>query len=117
MCDWANDEQPYPIISGQDEMFALPLMVELDDLVALWGRRVTVGRYRDLLKDGFDILHQDGAENGRLLAINIHPWLMGQPFRIGYLDDALSHMMSQGGVWAATGAEVVDWYRNNPPAA
>ena len=76
-----------------------------------------MGRYRDLLKDGFDILHQDGAENGRLLAINIHPWLMGQPFRIGYLDDALSHMMSQGGVWAATGSEVVDWYRNNPPAA
>ncbi len=117
VCDWANDEQPYRIISGQGDMFALPLMVELDDLVALWARRVTVGRYRDMLKDGFDTLHQDGAENGRLLAINIHPWLMGQPFRIGYLDDALSHMMRQGGVWAATGSEVMEWYRNNPPAA
>ena len=117
LCDWANDEQPYPLLSPHGEMFALPLMLELDDGVALWERRVTVSRYRDLLKDGFDTLYQDGNQNGRLLAINLHPWLIGQPFRIGYLDDALSHMMRRGGVWAATGSEIVDWYQHNPPVS
>ena len=117
VCDWANDEQPYPLHSPHGEMFALPLMLELDDSVALWDRRVTVSRYRDLLKDSFDTLYQDGNQNGRLLAINLHPWLIGQPFRIGYLDDALSHMMRRGGVWAATGSEIVDWYQRNPPVA
>ena len=117
ICDWANDEQPYPLKSPHGELFALPLMLELDDIVALWNRKVPVGRYRDSLKDGFDTMYLDGKNNARLLAINLHPWLIGQPFRIGYLDDALGHIMRRGGVWAATGSEIVDWYQRNQPAA
>jgi len=114
ICDWANDEQPYRLKSPHGELFALPTMVELDDVVALWNRRVTVGRYRDMLKESFDTLYEDGARTGKLLVINLHPWLIGQPFRIGYLNDALEHMTRRGGVWTATGSEIVDWYRRNP---
>ena len=116
VCDWANDEQPYPFKTGKGELTALPLMLEMDDVVALWDRRVTVARYGALLKQCFDVMHEDGATNGRLMAINLHPWLMGQPFRIRYLDEALGHMMAAGGVWAATGSEITDWYRAHPPA-
>jgi hypothetical protein len=42
---------------------------------------------------------------------------VGQPFRIGYLDAALGEMVRRQGVWAATGAEVIEWYRRHPPAA
>ena len=115
VCDWANDEQPYPFKTPTGELLALPMMLEMDDVVALWDRRVTVARYGELLKQCFDVLHEDGARNGRLLAINLHPWLIGQPFRIRYLDGALGHMMAAGGVWAATGSEIADWYRANPP--
>ena len=112
VCDWVNDEQPYPM---KDGLFALPTMFEMDDLFTMSTRRVTIDRYAQSLKDGFDALYRDGAENGRLLAINIHPWLVGQPFRIGYLEDALSYMMGHQGVWAASGSEIIDWYRNNRP--
>ena len=117
VCDWANDEQPYPLKTPNGELFALPVMLELDDVVALWDRHVPVGRYRDLLKDGFDTMYAEGSENGRLLAVNLHPWVIGQPFRIGYLDEALAHMTRRSGVWAATGSEIVDWYKRNPPVA
>ena len=117
VCDWTNDEQPYPIKSDSGEIFALPIMLELDDNNALWDRRVTVQRYAELLKEGFDTLYNDGQQNGRSFVLNLHPWLIGQPFRIGYLDDALGHMMKRQGVWAATGSEVIDWYRRNPPVA
>jgi allantoinase len=117
VCDWANDEQPYPMKAAEDELLALPIMLELDDTVALANRRVTVDRYGEMLKEGFEIMYRDGGQNGRLLALNLHPWLIGQPFRIGYLDDALGHMMRRQGVWAATGAEIADWYRSNPPVA
>ena len=74
-------------------------MLELDDINALSNRGVTVIRYRELLKDAFDTLYRDGEQNGRLMVLNLHPWLIGQPFRIGYLDDALSHMLpTTGGV-------------------
>ena len=117
VCDWANDEQPYPLKSPHGELLALPVMLELDDVFAMWNRRVTVGRYRDMLKEGFDTLYDDGKQNGRLLVLNLHPWLIGQPFRIGYLNDALAHMTRRGGVWAATGSEIVDWYQQKPPVA
>ncbi|MDH3605236.1 MAG: hypothetical protein OEU26_37060, partial [Candidatus Tectomicrobia bacterium] len=61
-------------------------------------------------------LYQDGAENGRLLVLNLHPWLIGQPFRIRYLNRALDYITRREGVWAATGSEIVDWYRSNPPS-
>ena len=116
VCDWANDEQPYPMKSPTGEITALPVMWELDDVGAMANRKVTVHRYCDLLKESFDRLYQDGAVNGRLLGLSLHPWLTGQPFRIGYLDDALGHMTGHSQVWPASGEAIIDWFRQNPPA-
>ena len=117
VCDWTNDEQPYPLKTSEGELYALPIMMELDDVHALWSRRVTIDRYSELLKDSFDTLYHDGGGNGRLLVLNVSPWLIGQPFRIGYLDQALDHMMGRQGVWAASGSQIIDWFRNNLPVA
>ena len=110
VCDWVNDEQPYRMTTPEGELFALPIMLELDDVHALWERRVKTPRYGQLLQEGFARLYADGAQNGRLLVIHVHPWLMGQPFRIRYLDEALGAMVRRQGVWAARGREIIDWY-------
>ena len=70
-----------------------------------------------MLKEGFDALYDEGADNARLLVLNLHPWLMGQPFRVRYLTRALDYMTRREGVWIANGSEIVDWYRSNPPSA
>jgi allantoinase len=116
ICDWANDEQPYPIITDQGELFALPIMLELDDVIALAQRRVSVDSYGSMLKRAFDTMYRDGSRNGRVMVLNLHPWLIGQPFRIGVLDDALGHIMRRQGVWAATGSEIIQWYQAHHPA-
>jgi peptidoglycan/xylan/chitin deacetylase (PgdA/CDA1 family) len=115
VCDWANDEQPYRMKTSEGELFALPIMLELDDLHALGERRVPVTRYAEMLTDSFEQLYRDGARNGRLLVLHLHPWLSGQPFRIRYLDKALGTMLRRHGVWAASGSEIIDWYRQHPP--
>lgn len=117
VCDWVNDEQPYAMKTSQGELYALPVMLELDDIHALWERRVPIDRYSAMLKESFDILYRDGKQNGRLLVLHLHPWLIGQPFRIGFLDAALGHMMRNQGVWAASGAQIIDWYRSHAPTA
>ncbi|HEX2277134.1 MAG TPA: polysaccharide deacetylase family protein [Candidatus Tectomicrobia bacterium] len=117
VCDWTNDEQPYRMKTAEGELFSLPIMLELDDLHAMGDRRVPVTRYADMLREGFERLYRDGARNGPLLVLHLHPWLSGQPFRIRYLDGALGAMLRRQGVWAAQGAEIIDWYRRNPPAA
>ena len=117
VCDWANDEQPYAMKTPDGELYSLPIMLELDDVNALSHRRVAIGRYEEMLKEGFETIYRDGVEIRRLMVLNLHPWVIGQPFRIRYLDRALEDMMRRQGVWAGTGSEIVDWFRKNPPAA
>lgn len=113
VCDWTNDEQPYRMTTAQGELIALPIMLELDDVNALWDRRVPVDRYERLLVESFHMLYRDGAHNGRLLVLHLHPWLVGQPFRIGFLDAALGTMMQRQGVWAAQGNTIIEWFRQH----
>ena len=111
VCDWANDEQPYPMTAGERPFFALPLLYELDDVVSISHKLMPVFDYERMLGESFDVLREDGVATGRLMAVNWHPWLVGQPFRIGSIDRALAHITAQGGVWAATGSEIIDWYQ------
>ena len=113
VCDWANDEQPYPLKSPDGELTALPIMLELDDVIAMAHRRVNVDRYANMLTESCDVLYENGSDNGRLLVLNLHPWLIGQPFRINYLDEALSTIMNKPLIWAATGSEVTNWYQGH----
>lgn len=110
VCDWANDEQPYRFLLPQGELHALPVSLPLDDINALWERRIDIDRYGRMICESFDALYRDGADNARLLVLNLHPFLIGQPFRIGCLDAALGYIMRRASVWAATGAEIIDWY-------
>jgi len=111
VCDWTNDEQPFPMTTPTGELFALPLILDLDDVFALRDRRFPVDGYARNLKQAFDRIYRDSSRSGRLIVLTIHPYLMGQPFRIGYLDDALGHMVRRQKVWPATGGQIVDWYR------
>src|SRR5262249_41814332 len=101
VCDWVNDEQPYAMKTSQGELYALPIMLELDDIHALWERRVPIDRYGGMLQESFDVLYRDGQQNGRLLVLHLHPWLIGQPFRLCFLHPALGHMSHHQGAWAA----------------
>jgi allantoinase len=116
VCDWANDDQPYLMKTKAGQMVSLPAMLDLDDVNALWDRRMPIDGYPRLLKEAFDGLYREGAENGRMMVINLHPWLIGQPFRVGFLEEVLNDMVHRQGVWAATGAEIVNWYRHHAAA-
>jgi len=58
----------------------------------------------------FDSLHAEGATHGKVMSIAVHPFIMGPPLRIGHLSRALKYVLSHGGVWCATGSEIIDWY-------
>ena len=63
-----------------------------------------------MITDHFDVVWREGAHHPRVMCIALHPYLMGQPHRIGHLDRALAHIMAHDQVWVATGAEIADWY-------
>jgi allantoinase len=107
VCDWANDEQPYRMRVPAGDLYALPVSLPFDDINALWERRIDIDDYEWMIRESFDTLYRDGADNARLLVLSLHPFLIGQPFRIGSLDAALSHIVSHDAVWRASGAEII----------
>ena len=94
---------------GSGDLHALPIMLELDDVHALWDRHVALDRYERLLVESATQLTYDGAQNARTLVLHVHPWLMGQPFRIGTLDRALGAMLKLPGLTAARASDVIAW--------
>jgi peptidoglycan/xylan/chitin deacetylase (PgdA/CDA1 family) len=112
ICDWANDDMPYPFRTRAGEIHNMPHTMELDDQQILITLRHTEQEYVDQLKDQFDCLYAEAAsDGGRVMAISLNPWVTGQAFRIKALESALSHIAGHDGVWSATGAEILDAFK------
>ena len=112
LCDWANDDMPYPFETASGTILNMPHTMELDDQQILITLRHTEQEYVDQLKDQFDCLYAESeSSGGRIMSINLNPWVTGQAYRIKALEGALSYIMSHDGVWSATGAEILDAYK------
>jgi allantoinase len=116
VCDWSNDEQPYRMKVPEGELFSLGVDLDLDDVFIHMNGRRLIDEYRQIMQDTFDGFYRDGARSGRLMVINIHPWVMGWPWRSKYLDRVLAHINQYSDVWKASGTEVIDWYKGNANA-
>ena len=81
---------------------------ELEDTFVLLNNQHSEQSYVEQVQDacGF-LLREAETAGGRLLALSIHPWLMGQPHRIGKLDQMLAHITGQQGVWSAPASEII----------
>lgn len=111
LCDFGNDEQPYRMTPRTGELYSLGVPAPLDDLMTHVHGRRTITELTNSWRGYFDGLYADGATSGRVMVLNLHPWIMGQPWRIGYLDQVFSHIDSYQGVWKATGGQVIDWFK------
>jgi peptidoglycan/xylan/chitin deacetylase (PgdA/CDA1 family) len=106
--DWTNDDQPYPLtVPG---MISVPYTVELNDLL-LFGRGITGPEFVQMVIDQYEQLRADSADSGRVLALALHPFVIGQPFRAKYLDRALEFLAAQPDIWLTTSDEIAEHYR------
>ena len=119
MGDWLNDDLPYPFRTEHGELIALPLSLELDDQFLIQHSLHSEWEYAQQIKDACDYLLAEAEQTGggRLLALSIHPWLLGQPHRIAALEAVLAHLAETPGIWSASASEIVAaWRASAPPA-
>lgn len=50
------------------------------------------------------------AGSGRVMALALHPFVSGQPFRAKYLDQALEYIAGHPGAWLTTSDEIAEHY-------
>jgi hypothetical protein len=108
--DWVNDDQPYLMDAGKRKLTYLPYSYELNDSPQLYYRDRAIDDFENMIKRQFDVLYREGEESARVMAICLHPYLIGVPHRIGSLDNAIKYICSHPDVWCATGSEIVDAY-------
>ncbi len=111
--DWMHDDQPVPIKVKSGKLVSVPYSIELNDSSLLRDNHSEGDYFARICKAQFDQLYKEGAESGRVMCIALHPFLIGQPHRIKYLDDILSHIMSHDGVWQTTADDIADYYIEN----
>ena len=115
VCDWVNDDMPYAMRSESRSIHSLPLSNDIDDVSVLVQNRHSEDAYAEQVCDQFDVLYKESeTQGGRILALSLHPWAIGQPYRIGALEAALKHVMGHADVWAATGSEILDAFAAQP---
>jgi peptidoglycan/xylan/chitin deacetylase (PgdA/CDA1 family) len=109
--DWVCDDMPFKIeLPGGRHIVSMPYSFECNDVPAFLYRHYTTAEFESVIRSQFDTLYREGTESARVMALAIHPWQMGLPHRIPYLDSALGYLFSHPGVWKATGSEIVDAY-------
>ena len=111
--DWMHDDQPVPIKVKSGKLISVPYSIELNDSSLLRDNHYEGDYFARICKAQFDQLYKEGAESGRVMCIALHPFLIGQPHRIKYLDEILSHIMSHDGVWQTTADEIAECYIEN----
>jgi len=113
VADWVNDDQPYVMDINGKSLVSLPYSIEINDKPAFEDYHRTPEEFAAMIRRQFDILYDEGGQSGRVMAIALHPYIIGVPHRIGALKDALKYVCSHKNVWLATGAEIVDHFLAN----
>jgi peptidoglycan/xylan/chitin deacetylase (PgdA/CDA1 family) len=107
VCDWINDDMPYTFRTSAGDIVAMPLSTELEDRFIMQANLHSEQEYAEQIQDAFDYLYAEAEEQGgRMLALSIHPWMLGQPHRIGRLEQVLEYITGHDGVWSASAGEI-----------
>ncbi|HZO42709.1 MAG TPA: polysaccharide deacetylase family protein [Methylomirabilota bacterium] len=110
VADWINDDQPYLMNIGGQRLCSIPYSGEINDLPQILRAGRSSDEFELMIRRQFDTLYREGAQSGRVMAICLHPFIIGVPHRIGALDAALAYILRHEGVWRATGSEIIDHY-------
>ncbi|MDF2114329.1 polysaccharide deacetylase family protein [Roseiarcaceae bacterium H3SJ34-1] len=111
--DWFHDDQPFPINVRQGRLISMPYTLEISDSSVIGTGAGTAWEgddFAEIIKRQFDTLYEEGADSGRVMCISLHAYLIAQPHRARYLDEALSYILAHDGVWKTTAEEIATYY-------
>ena len=107
MCDWANDDLPYRMSTPAGPILNLPLNHELSDRQVLNVQQQSMDSYCEQIRDAFGWLDiEAGRYGGRILPLNLTPYITGLPYRMSAFETLLAWLAEQPGHGFARGDEI-----------
>jgi peptidoglycan/xylan/chitin deacetylase (PgdA/CDA1 family) len=110
VCDWVLDDQPVRMQTKSRPLVSIPYTQECNDVAMMLIQHHVAEEYRRRAIDQFEQLYADSEKSARVMALVVHPYIMGAPHRFRYFRDAVDHIVSKPGVVVWTGEQILDWY-------
>jgi allantoinase len=102
--NWCHDDQPVAMRtrSGQ-RLWSIPYPQELNDIPMVMGRQMDMKDFAQMIVDNFDEMLAQAESQPLVMGIALHPYIVGQPYRLRHLRRALQHVAAhRGDVWLTT---------------
>jgi peptidoglycan/xylan/chitin deacetylase (PgdA/CDA1 family) len=116
--DWPADDQPFWLKTRAGPILSVPYPAELNDSAAIIHREGTAQDFADMIVACFDEMIEQCRAQPLVMTISLHPFVMGQPYRLPALRKALTHCVEHAErerVWWATPGAVADFCYTLPP--
>jgi hypothetical protein len=95
----------------------MPYPIEVNDVVLMAVQHQRSEVLLERMRDTFDRLYAEGAEQPRVMGIALHPYLSGVPHRIKYLEQGLDYIRGHKDVLFWTGEQLLEWHTASAAAA
>jgi peptidoglycan/xylan/chitin deacetylase (PgdA/CDA1 family) len=115
--DWVLDDQPVWLKTRTRPIVNVPYTQECNDVAMMLIQHHKASEYADRALDQFEQIYADAAESARIMAIVVHPYIMGAPHRTKYFRRIFETIRGRSGVAFMTGEQVLDWYLATGPKA
>jgi allantoinase len=113
--DWALDDQPIWMKTRSGPILSVPYPIELNDSPSLVYRRHTGRQFEEMLIDQFDEMLEQSRKYPLVYSVSLHPFIIGQPFRLRALRRAIRHIMEhRDRLWITTPGEIAGYCETLP---
>lgn len=107
--DWCMDDQPVWLRTRGGRILSVPYPQELNDSSTIVGRRESAAVFADMIIDQFDEMLEQSRTQPLVFALALHPYVIGQPFRLRHLRRALTHLAQhRRNVWFTTAGAIAE---------
>lgn len=102
--NWCHDDQPVRMATRSGApLWSIPYPQELNDIPAVIARQMDGRDFAQMIIDQFDEMRQQSTRQPLVMGIALHPYIVGQPYRLRHLRRALQHIAAQrDALWLTT---------------
>ena len=110
--NWCHDDQVTPMRTrGRHAFWSVPYPQELNDIPMIVARQMDGKDFAQMIIDNFDEMLAQSARQPLVMGIALHPYIIGQPYRLHHLRRALTHIAAArdaGDIWMTTPGAICD---------
>jgi peptidoglycan/xylan/chitin deacetylase (PgdA/CDA1 family) len=110
VADWVLDDQPVWLKTTSKPIVNVPYTQECNDVAMMLIQHHKASEYLDRALDQFEQIYADSKHSARVMALVVHPYIMGAPHRLKYYRKALEHIRRKKDVLFWTGEQIFDWF-------